>query len=101
MKPVVKNAASKSQVKESDHKIRRGREREVADICHVLSSVEGRRFVWRYLETCKVFQSSWDHSGSVMSFNEGQRNVGLRLLADINEAMPEAYLVMMKESKES
>jgi hypothetical protein len=33
-----------------------------------------------------------------MAFREGERNTGLRLLADCIEANPDAYLLMIKEN---
>lgn len=32
-----------------------------------------------------------------MAFSEGERNVGLRLLAELTAASPELYLLMLKE----
>lgn len=95
----VKNAADETQVREADGKVKRGRERELNDICALLSTREGRRFIWRYLGKCGVFTTSFHNSGSVTAYNEGGRNIGLMLLADVNDASPDAYLTMMKENK--
>lgn len=98
MKPVVKNAADKNQVKEAEGKVKRTRERELNDVRMVLSTLQGRRFVWRYLSECGVFRTSFTGNSQTF-FNEGERNIGLKILADVNEAAPEAYLTMMNESK--
>jgi len=100
-KPLVTNAANESQVKEAGSKIKDLRMQELNDMRAILSMPQGRRFVWRYLTHCKVFQSTFNHSGSITSFNEGMRNVGLMMLSDVNDASPESYLTMMKESKEN
>jgi len=97
--PLVRNAADKEQVKGAKRKEKSRRENEVVDTQYILSSFNGRRFLWRYLELCGVFKTSFSPESSQAAFNEGQRNVGLRLLSDINEANPDAYLQMMKESK--
>lgn len=99
MKPLVQNAADKEQVKDAAGKEKRGRDREIDDVAHLLADVHGRRFLWRVLEECGVYHQSFNHSGSIMSFNEGKRSVGLLLLRDIMEASPEAYVQMMKEFK--
>jgi hypothetical protein len=65
---------------------------------YILSSRQGRRFLWRYLERCGVFKTSFDGTSRTY-FNEGERNIGLKLLADVNEANIEAYVTMMKEAK--
>lgn len=97
-KPYVKNAADSDQVRQAGEKEERGRERDLNDMRTVLSTLSGRRVVWRYLTFCKVFESSFT-GNSTTFFNEGMRNVGLALLADIHEAEPQAYLLMMQESK--
>lgn len=98
MEEVNKNLANEAQVKEAKLKEKRGRERELDDVRYVLNSKQGRRFLWRYLAECGVYRSSFNGQFQTF-FNEGQRNVGLKLLADIQEASPEAYVTMMKESK--
>lgn len=98
MKSFVKNAANQEQVQQAEGKVRKTREQELIDIKWILSEPIGRRFLWRYLDICGVFRSSFTQSSETF-FLEGQRNIGLKILADINEAHPEAYLLMMKESK--
>lgn len=96
---LVKNAADESQVKGAERTEKRARDRELNDICSILDLPSGRRYIWKLLSRCGVYESSFDVSGSKMYFNEGQRNVGLTILADINEANPEVYVTMMKEAK--
>lgn len=95
---LVKNAADKEQVKKAGSKAERIREQELNDIRFLLSREQGRRFLWRYLEICGVYRSSFTGNSQTF-FNEGERNVGLKLLDDIMEAAPDAYLVMLKENK--
>lgn len=95
----VRNAADRDQVKEAEGKERRGRERELNDLRVVLATVQGRRFVWRYLTVCGIFQTSVGQEPHQTYYNEGKREVGLRFLDDINESDPDAYLLMLKESK--
>lgn len=97
-KPYVKNAADREQVKNAERKARWSREDEVADVKALLKLPEGRRFFWRYLSECSVFKTSFTGNSQTF-FNEGERNVGLKLMADINEADPEAYIVMLREAK--
>ena len=62
----------------------------------------GRAYVWELLTFCHVFRTSivaGDPYGTHVQ--EGERNVGLKLLADVNEAAPEAYRVMVEEAKEN
>lgn len=100
MRALVKNAADEGQVKNADEKEKRGRERDLDDLFTVLSTIQGRRFVWRYLSLCGVFRTSFAGEIGQTAFNEGSRIVGLTMLNDINEADDTAYMKMLKESKE-
>ena len=94
------DADDEGQVEAQKRKADRIRERELADLRAVLATAEGRRLVWRYLTRCGVFKTSMTGSSQTF-FLEGQRNVGLWLLADINAADPAAYVQMLAESREA
>lgn len=95
---LVKNAADPEQVKQAAQKEKTGRARDLNDLRAVLAMREGRRYTWRQLSDCGVFRSSFT-GNSTTFFNEGRRDVGLRLLADVMEAQPEAFLLMQQEAK--
>lgn len=58
----------------------------------------GRRWMHDKLMACHVFQSSFKGEAShATAFAEGERNVGLILLAELMGACPEAYILMMGE----
>lgn len=65
----------------------------------LLSTKAGRGWVWGMLTFCRVFATSFDRDPHATAFNEGQRNVGLKLLADINNADPGAYVLMATEAE--
>lgn len=96
---LVRNAADPEQVAQAKEKIESINDRRLNDIREVLSTRRGRRFYWELLEFCGIFKTSNSDQFQIF-FNEGMRNVGLKLLADVNEASPEAYLLMLRESKE-
>lgn len=76
------------------------RRKDLADIEKLMEKAEGRRIVWRLLETCKVFVTTFSHEPLTMAFNEGGRNVGLQFLADVKEVAPKRYMVMELEAQE-
>jgi hypothetical protein len=94
-----RNAADESQVAEAAGSERRGRDRELNDLRVVMSSPEGRRFIWRWLGMCGVFRTSFETNARIY-FNEGQRDIGLRLTAEITEADEALYLQMQREAFE-
>lgn len=72
----------------------------VEDVKWLMSSPRGRRLAWWLLEKAGVNRTSFNNSGSVMAFNEGQRNMGLMLQAQIVENCPEAFLTMLDEQRQ-
>lgn len=99
-KPLTGNAADHQQVKEAAQKVKYGREQELNDVRSILATREGLRFMWRYLTECGIFKTSFTGNSHTF-FMEGRRDVGLRLLADVNEADPEAYFRMLSEDKKN
>lgn len=73
------------------------RAQEVADFRWLMNDPRGRRFMWRLMGHCKVFEPSFNPHGGVMNFNEGQRNVGLFLLGEVNQLCPAQFPVMAAE----
>lgn len=76
------------------------RDTEESDLKWLLGSRRGRRIVWRLLEQSGVFRMSFNTNAMQMAFAEGNRNLGNRVLAQINAVNPEAYVLMMKEANE-
>jgi hypothetical protein len=66
-----------------------------------MSSHIGRRWMYRTLEQCHMFTTSYSSSPIRMSFLEGERNIGLRLVADIMAFCPRRYAEMMQEASEN
>ena len=75
-------------------------EEEESDIKWLMSNRRGRRVVWRLLDQAGVFRSSFSTVAMQMSFNEGNRNYGLRMLDLVHRVCPELYPQMMKEQKD-
>ena len=98
-KSFVRNAADKKQVKAAGQKEKFGREQELRDVASVLSTIEGRRLIWRYLGITGIDKVSFNGDVNWAVFYEGQRNVGLKLKADIMESAPMALIQMMTEAK--
>jgi hypothetical protein len=76
---------------EAEAKFNRERKLRISDLRKILSTPEGRRFVWNELSRTKVFAPSFSLNSSQTSYNEGERSVGIALLADVMEAKPEAF----------
>ena len=83
---------------EAERRDRLARETEEGDIKWLMASKRGRRICWRFLDRAGVFRLSFNTNAMAMAFAEGNRNEGLRLLAQIHALCPELYPVMVKEN---
>ncbi len=76
---------------------REKRRREVDDLKWLMAHPQGRRIASRLLEQTGTMRTSFNHSGSVMAFNEGRRDIGLWFTAEMLDASPEGYFKLLKE----
>jgi hypothetical protein len=92
------NAANPAKVKEAGDREKLLKKQETEDLKAVLSSVAGRRFLHRQLSVCGIYRTSM--TGTVYTYyNEGARQVGLNLMAEIEEADIEAYALLVRENR--
>ncbi|MCU2426566.1 hypothetical protein N8Q68_19390 [Enterobacter hormaechei subsp. hoffmannii] len=85
---------------ESDRIKRDLAQREIDDIRFVMDSEQGRRVVWRVLESGRVFAAIPPMDALAMAFNEGQRNLALELFQRVMAHCPDQYLKMAAEAGE-
>jgi hypothetical protein len=79
---------------EEEQRQEQERLQELDDIKLLLKQPEGIRFFKRLLERCHVFRTSFT-GNSFTFFNEGERNIGLFLMNEINEACPDKSTIFM------
>jgi len=70
-----------------------------AAIAAIMQHPETRAWVYGLLANCGMFRSSFDRSALSMAFNEGQRNIGLGVTAEIMRVVPESYTQMVREAE--
>lgn len=73
------------------------REQQVEDIKWLMAHAPGRRIVTRLIEETGLFRTSFHTSGSVMSLNEGRKQIGYFLQAELVAITPDAYLKLLKD----
>ncbi len=86
------------QVEKAAEEDRRSRARLLDDVAGVLETEGGRRFVWRLLEAAHCFHSSFSADAALTAFREGERNIGLMVLADAFAASPGRLAEMVREN---
>lgn len=71
------------------------------DLKWIMSDARGRRFAWRLLARTGIYRSSYlagRGQTEACAFYEGERNVGLEMLAALLKVTPKAYAAMQQEN---
>ena len=64
----------------------------------LVSSYEGRRYIWWLLEVSRALgHNAFADTPEMTAFNCGQQNVGQQILNHLIEVAPDAYLTLLKE----
>lgn len=85
--------------REELEKIRKNQ--ELSDLKTVLSTPEGRRFIYRKIKECGAFGLSFSvGQPDVTAFNEGAKSFGINLMAEITSELPELFFTMQREAIE-
>lgn len=89
----------KKQVQDRDRQAKDRDRANDAAIKAFMSNQEGRAWMWDHLSACGLYRVSARAGDAHMTyFCEGERNVGLRLLAQLQRVCPELYATMTKEN---
>lgn len=94
------NLSDEGQVKNAEKKSKFRRDQELSDIKSVLSTEEGKRFIWRILSKCKAFSSVWEASAKI-HYNSGQQDLGHYIMSEIIDADEQLLFTMMKNNLKS
>lgn len=70
----------------------------VANFRDLLQDERVRDLMWRILEKCHVYSSSYERNFGDMAHKEGERNIGLWLLKEICVSDPRAEMLMRQKS---
>lgn len=94
------NAANPKHVADQREKAKLKRDQHLSDLKKILRTPEGVRVFSKILEDGKVFSSSFT-GNSTTFFNEGMRNLALKIFADVCEAAPDKIQLIILKSKET
>ena len=93
------DAGDKDQVEKAENKDKKKERQRRQDLANILRTEGGRRFIWWLLGECGMYKSSFDKHSNTMSFNEGERNIGILLNDETFLASPQMSLQMMLDGK--
>ncbi len=92
------NAASEKSIREAKKAQKRDQDNEAIVIRQLMSTPQGRRWVWLFLEDTRMFHEAGSLEGNVLAYREGQRNIGLKFFAKVTSHAPAQYLQMTSEN---
>lgn len=73
-------------------------QRRLNGLRKILSEQDGRLWLWDLLSFCGISRTSFT-GNSTTFFNEGQRNIGLKVQADLTKHFPDDYIKLLKEGE--
>jgi len=75
------------------------RELELLTMRNLMTTENGRSFLWRCLQNCCTFESIYNTDTATHAFNAGKRQHGLWLDEELRESSMDSYLLMLKENR--
>lgn len=96
----IQNAADPKQVKEAARKEKYIYQDHLNDLEQVMSTKSGRRFISFILDLCGIEKTSFNHSGSLVYFQEGQKNIAYNLVEKLKANFLDLYHQMEREKSE-
>lgn len=94
------NANDRKQIRDAKRMARLDDRARQATISSIMSTSTGRQYVYNLLSRCHMFGTSFSTNALSMAFAEGERNIGLALVADIMPICSEQYITMIRESND-
>lgn len=94
------DASNPDHIAEQRNRARQTAQREGNMLRALMDLAEGRAWMWDLLASCHMFSTSFAKNSLEMAFAEGERNVGLRLMAAIQSKCPDLYIKMVQEQGE-
>jgi len=92
------DVGDEKQVKQSKKKFELVRDRELEEIRRILKEEWGRGFLHRILGECHTYRSTSNSDAHTMAVLSGQRDIGLWLLSEIEQADPNGYVKLLQEN---
>ena len=92
------NASSRKDIRRAEKEADRAELAKVEFLRSSLSTIGGREWFYQLLESCHMFSDPFTGNPYQEAFLKGERNVGLRIFADIVQYCPDQYISMMKDA---
>lgn len=94
------DASNRKDIRKAEKESALGDARRIAFLRQSLSSAEGREWFYDFLNSCHLFADPFTGDALWEAYAKGERNIGLRVFAEIIANAPDQYLRMMREATE-
>lgn len=94
------SASDRKSIRAAEKAARLAADRRASVTRSVMSTTEGREWMWDLLASCHIFATTFTPDPHQAAFSEGERNAGLRLLADIMLNCPDQFIQAQREANE-
>jgi hypothetical protein len=92
------NANNRKDIRRAEKAAALEQEKRVNFIVAAMSTEQGRAWFHRLLSDCRIFSDPFTGDALLEAHNKGERNIGLRVFADIMANCPSYYVTMMTEA---
>lgn len=93
------NASDPRSVRKAKQSEKQKEREERKDLECILSTIQGRRFVWKQLTEAGCFRLDWEaDKHGFNDFCTGRRSLGLKLMAEVHALDPALYTQMAREA---
>jgi hypothetical protein len=92
------DASNRKDIRRAEKEARANELARVDYLKAAMSVPQGRHWFYDLLEACHLFADPFTGVALTEAYLKGERNVGLRIFADIITHCPDDYISMMKEA---
>ena len=93
------DTGDQKQVKKAKKKQKLQNQIEREELKALLKDPTFRRFLWRFMERCGIYHTTFTGESLSSAFEEGKRQIGLWTVTEIFSADVRAYGLMMAENQ--
>lgn len=93
------DAGDKADVRKRARESKRNETQRIDTLKTIMSAPNGRAYIWWLLGQCGVYRTSVSTDPHRTYFNEGQRNIGLMVFAELHEHCAGDYQRMVNEAQ--
>jgi hypothetical protein len=92
------DASNRKDIRRAEKRAAIAERARINFLCAAMSRPEGRAWYHDFLESCHLFSDPFSGDALREAYLKGERNIGLKVFADIHAHCPDKYIQMMKEA---